>query len=89
MVSKKRSQKPTRKRATEPKRDTTPLEELAARECTSPGECARILGVARATIYHALAAGHLKSFTLGRRRLISREARQRFLVEREGAANGA
>lgn len=84
MVSKKPPPKSTRTGTKKPPRNTPSLEQLAAQEATNVGECARILGVARATIYHALTAGHLKSIRLGRRRLITRQARQRFLAEREG-----
>ena len=44
-----------------------------------PEEAARILGIGRTMLFSLLANGELRSFRLGRRRLIARAELQRFL----------
>lgn len=44
------------------------------------------VGISRAFAYRLIKAGELDSFTLGRRRLISRDAQRRFIARREAAA---
>ena len=42
--------------------------------CLSPGETAEMLGVSRNHIYKFIESGEIRSFKLGQRRLINREA---------------
>jgi len=46
--------------------------------CFSPGETARIIGISRNHLYKYLDNGELRSFKLGQRRLINREALDEF-----------
>ena len=61
----------------------------------SVAEVAMLLGVHRSTVYDLLAAGELRSTTLGRRRLIPRAALEEFVArldrraEREAAEHRA
>lgn len=50
---------------------------------TSPRGAAALLGVSHTVLYRELAAGRLKSFKLGRRRLISHRAIAEFIDQRE------
>ena len=52
-----------------------------------PDEAARAMGMSRDTLERAIQRGVLKSWTVGRRRFISAEELQRFIREREEAAN--
>ncbi len=51
----------------------------------SPAEAARLAGVGRTTLYAALSAQRLRSFKLGKRRLISMAALQEWLRACEAA----
>lgn len=53
-----------------------------------PEECAELLGIGRSKLYQLLASGSLESMTIGRRRLIPREAIVEF-VQRERQEQGA
>jgi excisionase family DNA binding protein len=48
-------------------------------------QCAVMLGVHRTTVYDLLASRSLASVKVGRRRLISRAAMERFIEASEGA----
>lgn len=52
----------------------------------SVNELAKALGTSHVSIYAALNSGQLRSFQLGRRRLISREAALDFIRAREAEA---
>lgn len=45
-----------------------------------------ILGIGRSMLYKEIAAGRLKTFTVGTRRLISRSALEAWVKEREAEA---
>jgi excisionase family DNA binding protein len=49
----------------------------------SPTEAARILGCGRTKLYELLTSGEIKSFHLGRRRLIRLAAIESWIAERE------
>jgi excisionase family DNA binding protein len=49
-------------------------------------EVASALRINKSYLYALLSAGALRSVRLGRRRLITREALQRFIADREGDA---
>ncbi|WP_018631774.1 helix-turn-helix domain-containing protein [Neomegalonema perideroedes] len=51
----------------------------------SPAEAARLAGVGRTTLYAALSARRLRSFKLGKRRLISMAALREWLEACEAA----
>ena len=44
---------------------------------------AKRIGIGRATAYLEIRSGRLRSFTIGRRRLISREAQREYILARE------
>ena len=45
-----------------------------------------VLSVSRQTAYNLIQSGKLRSFTIGRRRMVSRDALLSFIREREAAA---
>lgn len=49
-------------------------------------ETARMFGVCRQTVYNAVNAGHLKTFKMGRRRLVSPEAARAYVRAQESQA---
>lgn len=49
----------------------------------SPSEAARILGCGRTKLYELLVSGEIKSFHLGRRRLIRLTAIEAWIADRE------
>ncbi|MFC1796072.1 helix-turn-helix domain-containing protein [Pseudomonadota bacterium] len=49
----------------------------------SPAECAQLLGICKNHIYKSFENGELRSFKLGQRRLINREALDDFRLELE------
>ena len=51
----------------------------------NPEDAARLLGFSRALVYELFATGELRSFKVGRRRLVSAEALVEFIRERECA----
>ncbi|MCH7507088.1 MAG: helix-turn-helix domain-containing protein [Proteobacteria bacterium] len=51
--------------------------------CFSPAEAAGQLGICKNTIYKYLDSGALRSFKLGQRRLINREALDEFRLKLE------
>ena len=51
----------------------------------SPAEAARLAGVGRTTLYIALGTGELKSFKIGRRRIIRIDALEDWLKRLETA----
>jgi excisionase family DNA binding protein len=51
----------------------------------SPSEAARILGCGRTKLYELLGTGEIKSFHLGRRRLIRLSAIEAWITAREAA----
>lgn len=51
-----------------------------------PKEAAETIGSSRDTIDRLIERGHLKSFTVGRRRFITAEELRRFIREREEAS---
>ena len=53
---------------------------------TIPDTC-EVLNTSRATVYDEINAGRLRSFTIGRRRYVSREAIADYIREREGEAD--
>ncbi len=59
--------------------------------CVTPEEAARVLAIGRTFVYELLASGRIESIKLGRRRLIPREALDRFVAEereRQAAESG-
>jgi len=52
-----------------------------ARMAYSPGEVARIMGIARSTVYAAMDRGDIRSIRLGGRRLIARTEVDRLLSD--------
>ena len=65
------------------------LTEDPVRLAYSPSEAAAALGVSRATVYKLLEDGTIPSCSIGRRRLIRREALEQFLVDLEGGGANA
>ena len=55
----------------------------AAPLAVSPGEAARILGCGRTKLYELLASGEIKSFHLGRRRLVRLAAIEAWIADQE------
>jgi len=51
--------------------------------CYSPGESARLLGICKNHIYKYIDTGELRSFKMGQRRLINREALDDFRLKLE------
>ena len=51
--------------------------------CYSPAEAAKSLGICKNHIYKYLESGELRSFKLGQRRLINREALDEFRLKLE------
>jgi excisionase family DNA binding protein len=51
--------------------------------CYSPAESAKQLGICRNHIYRYIDSGELRSFKLGQRRLINREALDNFRLKLE------
>jgi excisionase family DNA binding protein len=49
----------------------------------SPGEAARILGCGRTKLYELLTSGEIKSFHLGRRRLVRLAAIEAWITSKE------
>jgi excisionase family DNA binding protein len=49
----------------------------------SPAECAQLLGICKNHIYKSFESGKLRSFKLGQRRLINREALDDFRLKLE------
>lgn len=52
----------------------------------SPGEAALLVGLGRTRLYEELRSGSLRSFKLGRRRMISVAALEEWLAAREAEA---
>jgi excisionase family DNA binding protein len=67
--------------------NTSSLPSLGApsdpRLAVSPAEAARLAGIGRTTLYEALGSGALRSFKLGKRRLITIEALKEWLADAE------
>jgi len=53
------------------------------KDCYSPSESAKRLGICKNHVYKYLESGELRSFKLGQRRLINREALDDFRLELE------
>lgn len=52
----------------------------------NPEDAAKLVGVSRSTLFNLLREGKLRSFKIGRRRLVSRHELERFVKEQERAA---
>ena len=72
-------------KAMEHKLETTTTAERAA---LSLEEAYGYLGVARATLYRLLDSGSLKSFHIGRRRLVLKSELDRFIAQQVEAEDG-
>ena len=59
------------------------------RLAVSPAEAARLTGIGRTTLYQALGSGTLRSFKIGKRRLIKIEALHDWLTAAEQEADNA
>lgn len=62
-----------------------PSELAQNRLAYSPAEVARLLGIGRTRLYEEIGSGALRSFCLGRRRLIRIEAIRDWLAAQEAA----
>lgn len=49
-------------------------------------EFEQAIGISHSTMYELLAAGEIRTFTIGRRRFISAEALKEFIEKREAAS---
>ena len=58
---------------------------VVARLAYRPEEAAQLLGIGRSYAFELFATGELRSFKVGRRRLVSAEALVEFIRERECA----
>jgi excisionase family DNA binding protein len=56
---------------------------VTSKLCYSPAESAQQLGICKGHIYKYLESGELRSFKLGQRRLINREALDEFRLKLE------
>lgn len=54
----------------------------------SPQEAAKALGISRAFLYRLIQSGELRSFRIGRRRMVSAEALKDLIARMEGADQG-
>jgi excisionase family DNA binding protein len=52
-------------------------------------DAAKRLGISRATAYLEINAGRLRTYTTGKRRMVSREAQHEYIRAREAAAADA
>ena len=62
------------------------VSEVSEKLTVSVAEAAELLGVSRDMINDLIRKGELRSFKLGSRRLISRQAMEEFISSRENAA---
>lgn len=62
--------------------------DLSSRLTLTIAEAAKMLGIGRTTLYALIAGGELPSVSIGRKRLIRREALERFLAQRESGGYG-
>ncbi|MCR9061807.1 MAG: helix-turn-helix domain-containing protein [Rhodobacteraceae bacterium] len=68
--------------------DTFASSQSEQRLAVSPAEAARMAGIGRTTLYAALGSGDLRSFKIGKRRLISVDALKQWLSAAESASSG-
>lgn len=69
--------------------ETSPFTGQDDRISVSPAEAARITGVGRTTLYKALGSGALRSFKIGKRRLIKVDALHAWLAGAEQESDDA
>lgn len=50
-----------------------------------PNEVGPLIGLGRSTVFELIATGELRSFTVGRRRLVSAAAIDEFILQRDAA----
>jgi excisionase family DNA binding protein len=70
--------------------DTATRAEVRDRLAVSPNEAARLAGVGRTKLYEAIGTGDLRSFKIGKRRLIMVDTLREWLAaaEREACDEG-
>ena len=56
---------------------------MSEKHCLSPVESAALLGICKSHLYKFIDSGELRSFKLGQRRLINREALDAFRLKLE------